>query len=447
MSVATPDVSIVLPVFNEEGGLPELHRRLTSVLTGAGLSYEVIFINDGSLDGSWARILELGNADRHVRGVNLSRNFGHQVAITAGVELSRGDTVVVMDSDMQDPPELVPTLYAKHKEGFDVVYAQRRTRDGETWFKNLTAKMFYRLIRRMATIDIPVDTGDFRLMSRRVVDDLRRLQERHRFVRGLVTWIGYNQTPVLYDRAPRAGGTTKYPIGNMVRFALDGFTGFSSQPLRLASHVGAFFAFASLALMVTLTIYKLAGGQGLVTGWTSLAVAVLFLGGVQLLAIGILGEYIGRIYEEVKGRPLYLVRDSINVERLGVTDAAFECPCTLTVRPVEWAIASTPATTSIRRCTMVGLCSVSGTRASCCCWIRSSHPEKVRPSWTSAAGRACAARISPHAAPLSLASTPMPTQRSLPVAHTVARPFSLSRVTSMTSRSGRDVSTKPSASK
>jgi glycosyltransferase involved in cell wall biosynthesis len=310
----TPELSVVLPVYNEEAGLPELYRRLSEVLRAQGWTYEVIFVNDGSRDGSWARILDLANRDPRVCGVNLSRNFGHQTAITAGVELSRGAAVVVMDSDLQDPPELIPELYARYREGFDVVYAQRRTREGETWFKELTAKVFYRLIRRMTTIDIPVDTGDFRLMSRRVVQDLKRLQEQSRFVRGLVTWLGYNQTPVVYDRSRRYGGATKYPLSKMMRFAFDGITGFSGQPLRLASHVGLFFAFASLALMAGLTIYKLGGGEGVIPGWTSLAVAVLFLGGVQLLAIGILGEYIGRIYDEVKRRPLYLVKDRVNLD-------------------------------------------------------------------------------------------------------------------------------------
>lgn len=310
----TPDLSVVLPVYNEEAGLPELHRRLTDVLSGMHVSYEIILVNDGSRDASWPGIVALSNADRRVCGVNLSRNFGHQIAITAGVELSRGRAVVVMDSDLQDPPELIPQMYARHREGFDVVYAQRRSREGETWFKEVTAKLFYRLVRRMTTIDIPVDTGDFRLMSRRVVEDVKRLQEQSRFVRGLVTWVGYNQTPILYDRSKRYGGVTKYPVAKMMKFALDGITGFSSQPLRLASHVGLFFAFASLALMVFLMIYKVSGGQGIIPGWTSLAVAVLFLGGVQLLAIGILGEYIGRIYEEVKRRPLYLVRDAVNID-------------------------------------------------------------------------------------------------------------------------------------
>lgn len=311
---SAPALSVILPVFDEEATLPLLHQRLTDVLSATGLSYELIFVNDGSRDGSWRRILDFASRDAHVSAINLSRNFGHQIAITAGIDASRGATVVIMDSDLQDPPELIPTLYTKHLEGFDVVYAQRRTREGETWFKHLTAKVYYRLIRRLASIDIPVDTGDFRLMSRRVVDDLKRLQERHRFVRGLVTWVGYNQTPVLYDRAARPAGATKFPLRKMIRFALDGVTAFSSQPMRFASHLGAFVACGSLALMIGLALYRLAGAQGLIPGWTSLAVAVLFLGGVQLLAIGILGEYVGRIYDEVKRRPLYLVSDTANFE-------------------------------------------------------------------------------------------------------------------------------------
>jgi len=311
-TTAVPAISVVLPVFNEEGGVRELYRRTKAVLAATGLSHEIIFVNDGSRDQSWPRILELADGDAAVKAVNLSRNFGHQIAITAGIDLSAGATVVIMDSDLQDPPELIPVLYARYQEGFDVVYAQRRVRDGETWFKRATAAVFYRLIRRMASIDIPMDTGDFRLMSRRVVDDLKRLQEKSRFVRGLVTWVGYNQAPVMYDRDRRFGGTTKYPIGKMMKFALDGITGFSSQPLRLASHAGLLFATASMALMVALTAYRFAGGKGLVPGWTSLAVAVLFLGGLQLLAIGILGEYVGRIHEETKQRPLYLIRDTQN---------------------------------------------------------------------------------------------------------------------------------------
>jgi dolichol-phosphate mannosyltransferase len=302
-------------VYNEAEGLPEVYRRVKAVLTGMGLPHQILFVNDGSRDQSWPAILRLADADRSVKAINLSRNFGHQIAITAGIDFADGATVVVMDSDLQDPPELMPEMYAKYREGFDVVYAQRRKREGETWFKRATAAGFYRLIRRMTTIEIPVDTGDFRLMSRRVVDDLKRLQERSRFVRGLVTWVGYNQTPVFYDRDRRYGGETKYPLGKMMKFALDGITGFSSQPLRLASHLGLLLAAGSLILMLLLVAYKLAGGTGLIAGWTSLAVAALFLGGIQLLAIGILGEYVGRIYDEVKNRPLYLVQEVTNAPR------------------------------------------------------------------------------------------------------------------------------------
>lgn len=310
---SAPDLSVVLPVFNEQGGLPEVYRRVKAVLVKTGLSHEIIFVNDGSRDGSWQVLLDLANRDRMVKAVNLSRNFGHQVAITAGIDASGGASVIVMDSDLQDPPELIEALLQKYREGFDVVYAQRRTRDGETWFKRTTARVFYRVIRRMTTVDMPIDTGDFRLMSRRVVDDLKRMQEQSRFVRGLVTWVGYNQAPVLYDRERRYGGDTKFPVTKMMKFALDGITGFSSQPLRLASHAGLLLAAASLVLMLGFAAYKLSGGSGLVPGWTSLMVAVLFLGGLQLLAIGILGEYIGRIYEEAKRRPLYLVQETRNV--------------------------------------------------------------------------------------------------------------------------------------
>jgi dolichol-phosphate mannosyltransferase len=250
----------------------------------------------------------------------LSRNFGSQVAITAALDASLGASVVVMDADLQDPPELIAEMYAKFCEGYDVVYAQRRVRKGETWWKRATAKAFYRLMHRMTTIDIPLDTGDFRLMSRRVADDLRRFQERSRFIRGLVTWVGYNQTPVFYDRDPRFAGQTKFSTAAMFKFAVDGITSFSSRPLRVASQIGLFFAMASMAAMVGLVAYKLLGGTGLVQGWTSLIVVVLFLGGLQLVAIGVAGEYIGRIYEQAMGRPIYLVKDRINMPETNRVD-------------------------------------------------------------------------------------------------------------------------------
>jgi dolichol-phosphate mannosyltransferase len=319
------EISVAIPVFNEQAVLPELYRRLKSVLVDLRLSHEIVFVNDGSRDNSWNVILSLANRDPNVKAVGLSRNFGHQIAITAAIDCCHGATVVVMDADLQDPPELIPVMYEQFRSGYDVVYGQRRTRDGESLWKRATAKAFYRLIHRMTSLDIPLDTGDFRLMSRRVVDDLRSFQERSRFIRGLVTWVGYNQTPVLYDRDRRFAGETKFSTAAMVKFAIDGITSFSSRPLRLASHLGLFFAALSMAAMLGLIGYKLLGGSGLVQGWTSLIVVVLFLGGLNLVAIGVVGEYIGRIYEQVQGRPMYLVKDRVNLAsaaRFEVTDIA-----------------------------------------------------------------------------------------------------------------------------
>lgn len=307
------DLSVVVPVFNEREALPELHARLTAVLSRLVSTYEIVLVNDASTDDSWSVILSLTSHDRRTKAVGLSRNFGHQLAITAGLDAATGDAVVIMDGDLQDPPEVIESLYAKFRDGFDVVYAQRRTREGETVWKRMTARVFYRLMRRITRLDIPVDTGDFRLMSRRVADELRRLQEHSRFLRGLVTWVGYNQTAVLYDRAPRSTGATKFSTAKMLSFAFDGITSFSSQPLRLASQLGFLFSSLSFVAMLGLIYYALSGGPGLVQGWTSLIVAVLFLGGIQLIAIGLLGEYIGRIYEEVKQRPLYVVKDRLNL--------------------------------------------------------------------------------------------------------------------------------------
>jgi dolichol-phosphate mannosyltransferase len=258
-------------------------------------------------------ILSLALADPRVKALSLSRNFGHQLAITAGLRAASGDAVVVMDSDLQDPPELIVAMYERFREGNDVVFAQRRARKGETLWKRTTAKAFYRLMRQMTALEIPVDTGDFRLMSRRVANDLGRLHEQNPFIRGLVTWVGYKQVAVPYDRDRRYGGHTKFSTAKMMKFALDGITSFSSRPLRLASHVGLFFALASLALMVGLVVYRVSGGTNLIQGWTSLIVAVLLLGGLNLIAIGLLGEYVGRIYDQVKGRPMYLVKDRVNL--------------------------------------------------------------------------------------------------------------------------------------
>jgi polyisoprenyl-phosphate glycosyltransferase len=308
-----PVLSIVVPLYNEEGNVAPLVERIFAIaehLEGSP-SYEVVLVNDGSSDGTLGRIRDELARRGNIVVVNLSRNFGHQLAASAGIDIASGDAVVLMDGDLQDPPELIAEFYAKWGEGYDVVYAVRRTRKGESPFKLFTARIFYRIIKRLTKVSIPVDTGDFRLMSRRVVDALKRSPERHRFLRGMVSWVGYNQVGVAYDREERHSGTTKYPLTKMLRFAIDGITSFSDVPLRFASYLG--FISSAVAFIYALIVigYKLFSlhPPGYTPGWASTIVAVLFLGGVQLISLGILGEYIGRIYDEVKGRPLYLIAD------------------------------------------------------------------------------------------------------------------------------------------
>lgn len=308
-----PTLSIVVPLFNEEGNVAALMERVVAIAERLpdSPSYEVILVNDGSTDTTLGVCREAMVRYRNVVLVNLSRNFGHQLAASAGIDIAQGDAVVLMDGDLQDPPELIEQFVAKWHEGYDVVYAVRRTRRGESAFKLFTARLFYRTIKRLTKVSIPVDTGDFRLMSRRVVNALKRSPERHRFLRGLVSWVGFNQTGVEYDRDERLSGTTKYPLPKMLRFAIDGITSFSDVPLRFASYLG--FAASLIAFIYALVVigYKLFSlhPPGYTPGWASTICAVLFLGGVQLISLGILGEYIGRIYDEVKGRPLYLIRD------------------------------------------------------------------------------------------------------------------------------------------
>lgn len=307
-----PILSIVVPLYNEEDNVEPLVDRIETIvrsLPGAP-TYEIVLVNDGSSDGTLAR-LRAQLARCNIVVVNLSRNFGHQLAATAGIELAQGDAVVLMDGDLQDPPELIGAFYQKWREGYDVVYAIRRTRKGESPFKLFTARMFYRTIKRLTKVSIPVDTGDFRLMSRRVVAALKRSPERHRFLRGMVSWVGYNQTGVEYDRDERRSGVTKYPLPKMLRFAIDGITSFSDVPLRFASYLGfisSLVAFIYALLVIGFKLFSL-NPPAYTKGWASTIVAVLFLGGVQLISLGILGEYIGRIYDEVKGRPLYLISD------------------------------------------------------------------------------------------------------------------------------------------
>jgi dolichol-phosphate mannosyltransferase len=300
-----PLLSVVVPVFNEEENLEELHRRITESLAGPGESFELVLVDDGSSDGSLSRMEALAARDPRVVLVRLSRNFGHQVAVSAGVDAAQGQAIVLMDADLQDPPEVVPRMLALWREGFDVVYGRRTRRAGESWFKRATAAGFYRLIRRMTSIDIPADVGDFRLMSRRVVDVLKQFQERNRFVRGMVAWIGFRQTAIDYERQVRAAGETKYPLRKMVRFAADAIFSFSHVPLRIATGLGLIVSTLSFAYGV-FTILARIFDWGVVQGWASLMVAVTFLGGVQLVSLGIIGEYLGRVYDEVKQRPLYV---------------------------------------------------------------------------------------------------------------------------------------------
>lgn len=308
-------ISLVVPVYDEEGNVAELARRVAEIMASLDgkPAYELIFVNDGSKDGTLTALRRLAQEMPEIVVVNLARNFGHQLAATAGLDTAIGEAVILMDGDLQDPPELIVDFVAKWREGYDVVYAIRRSRKGESWFKRTTASLFYRGVRRLTKVDIPLDTGDFRLMSRRVVDALGRSRERHRFLRGLVSWVGFNQIGVVYDRDVRHSGTTKYPISKMVRFALDGVTSFSDVPLRLASLLGFVTSIVAFVVGVFEISLRLFTGYNL-PGYTSTIFAILFLGGVQLIGIGILGEYIGRIYDEIKGRPLYLVAD---VERAG----------------------------------------------------------------------------------------------------------------------------------
>ena len=315
-------LSIVIPLYNEAGNVDELLRRVSAVvraLPEPPLDYEIICVDDGSRDATREKLVAAACIDPHLRVLSLSRNFGHQIAATAGLDASRGDAVVLMDGDLQDPPELIVEFLERYRAGYDVVFATRRRRSGESHFKVLTAAAFYRIVRRLTNVSIPVDTGDFRLMSRRVVDALRQTRERHRFIRGLVSWVGYNQTGVEYDRDSRFSGETKYPFSKMLRFAIDGITAFSEIPLRFASYLG--FITSTFAFLYALVILVLKFLHYNEPGYTSTILTVLFLGGVQLIGIGILGEYIGRIYDEIKGRPLYLVAENVGVGLATASDS------------------------------------------------------------------------------------------------------------------------------
>ena len=303
------ELSIVVPCYNEEGCLQALHERLTSAARASGCrDYEIVLVNDGSRDRTWPMMRELAGSDPHVVAINLSRNHGHQLALTAGLDLCRGDKILIIDADLQDPPELLPAMLETMVESdADVVYGVRKSRRGETAFKRATAHGFYRLLSRATDVDSPVDTGDFRLMSRRALDALLAMPEQARFIRGMVAWIGFRQVPFSYDRDERFAGETKYPFTKMLRFALDALTGFSSAPLKLASFAGFALSIGSVLLILYIA-YAWAVGRS-IQGWTSLMLVVVVVGAVQMFVLALMGEYIGRLYNEVKHRPLYIVQE------------------------------------------------------------------------------------------------------------------------------------------
>lgn len=306
-------ISIVVPVYNEQEVIDVFYHRLKNVLDSLQpYTHEIIFVDDGSKDGSYQKLVDLANMDKNVKIVKFTRNFGHQIAITAGADFAQGDAVVVIDADLQDPPEVIKDFVVKWQEGYDVVYGVRKGRPGETGMKLITANIFYRILKRLTKIDIPVDVGDFRLMSKRAVEQFKKLREQDRFVRGLVSWVGYEQIGVPYSREKRYAGKTKYPYARMFKFAIDGLTSFSSVPLRLATYLGYITSLLAFLYACSVFVQKALGIT--VQGWATIMVGMLFIGGVQLICLGIIGEYISRIFTETKQRPMYLVEEIFNFE-------------------------------------------------------------------------------------------------------------------------------------
>jgi dolichol-phosphate mannosyltransferase len=303
------DISVIIPIYNEEGNIPLLHERLTKVMQGIGVEYELVFVNDGSVDKSMELIKELNKKDSNIKYIDLSRNFGHQIAVSAAIDKVQGDAVVIIDADLQDPPELIKEMYAKMKEGFEVVYAKRKKRAGESFFKLLTAKVFYRLMSKITNFEIPVDTGDFRIMHRKIVEILRIMPEKSKYLRGQIAWMGFNQTYVEYDRGARHKGETGYPFKKMLSFAIDGITSFSNFPLKLITYFGFIASFIAF-IVIIYALYSWYFLDSTNAGWTSTMVSILFIGGVQMIAIGVIGEYLSRMNNNVKNRPLYIIKES-----------------------------------------------------------------------------------------------------------------------------------------
>lgn len=306
-------ISIVVPMYFEEEVAEVCYNRLKKVMDAHSIHYEFIFVNDGSTDRTIDILHEIAEKDHQAKIIDFSRNFGHQTAVTAGIDYASGDAIVIIDADLQDPPELIPKLIDKWREGYDVVYAKRNTRKGETWFKLITAKYFYRFLNFMSDIDIPKDTGDFRIIDRSVAEVFKRMTERNRFVRGMISWIGFRQTYIEYERDERFAGDTKYPLKKMIKFASDGIIAFSTKPLRLVMTVGLVSVFISFLVFLYAIIVKLTG-RHVQEGWTSLMVAITFFSGIQLLGVGIVGQYVARIYDESKNRPIYIVKDLVNLK-------------------------------------------------------------------------------------------------------------------------------------
>ncbi|MEL6638171.1 MAG: glycosyltransferase family 2 protein [Bacteroidota bacterium] len=308
------DISVVIPTYNEEANVDKLYQRLSEVMQQLSVSYELVFVNDGSRDRTIALIKDLAGRDERVKYIDFSRNFGHQIAVTAGLDRCGGQAIVIIDADLQDPPELIIEMYQKMKEGYEVVYAKRKNRRGESWLKLWTAGAFYRILSNITSISIPVDTGDFRIIDRKVVDILKQMPEKSKFLRGQISWVGFNQTFLEYERQERHGGETGYTYRKMLNFALDGITGFSDLPLKIVTYFGFLVSFVAFLVMIYALVSRFVW-EDYEPGWTSLMISVLFIGGIQMIAIGIIGEYLSRMNQNIRNRPLYIVKDS-NIEAL-----------------------------------------------------------------------------------------------------------------------------------
>jgi len=308
--------SVVAPLYNEELVINEFYKRLKKVMDSTGEPYEIIFVNDGSRDRTLEISKQICKENKNVRLVSFSRNFGHQAAITAGMEYACGQAIIVIDTDLQDPPEVILEMIKKWKEDFDVIYGQRSERQGESFFKKITAKVFYRILKRMADVDMPVDAGDFRLIDRKVCDALKKLPEKNRYVRGLISWLGFRQTSIKFVRRERFAGETKYSLKKMLKFAVDAITSFSHKPLKISAYLGFFISLSSFIYLLAI-IYRILFTDSMVPGWVCMTAIVLIVNGIILLMLGILGEYIGRIYDEAKGRPLYILDEKIGFEEEG----------------------------------------------------------------------------------------------------------------------------------